>query len=368
MEFSCNSKILSQIVNNVCLAINKKINPMPILDGILLECTSNTLKLTAFDLNLAIIKKLNVQTIQEGRIVLNAQLFSDILRKINNTTISIKSDTNLKVTITNKETNFQITGINADQFPKIFNLENSKNFNISNTTLKNMIFQTLFAVAPSSTSNPVLCGSLFKINNENLQLISLDGYRVAVTQKKLNNLNLNSNFIISSKTLNEIFKLLTENENSEEIQINFNSKYASFNINGYNILTRLLEGNFLDYKNAILEKYETILTVNTKQLIESIERVSVVITTNISVTLQIENSKIKLNCQSTLGNANDTIITKVEGSPIEKIAFNSKYMLDALKHTQCENIKIYFNGPLNPIKITPEKNDDFIFLVLPIRI
>ena len=231
-----------------------------------------------------------------------------------------------------------------------------------------MLYQTLFAIAPTSTQNPVLCGSLFKINNDSFQIISLDGYRVAITKQFINNFNIKTQFIISSKTLNEIFKILNEEETSKNIKINFNSKYASFYINGYEIYTKLLEGEFLNYKQAISQNYETILTINSKKLIESIEKISVMITNNVSIILKITDSKIELNCQSMLGTAKDCLHTKIKGKPIEKIAFNSKYMLDALKHTQCENVKICFNGALSPIKIIPEKNENFIFLVLPIRI
>ena len=180
--------------------------------------------------------------------------------------------------------------------------------------------------------------------------------------------NLTSKFVVSSKALNELFKILSESEDENNIiKINYNSTYAAFETNGYRILTRLLEGEFLNYKNAIPQESTTIIEVDSKELASRIERVSVMVTNRNSVILQIKDEKIHLNCESTLGNVSDVLPASVTGVDLEKIAFNFKYMLDALKHTQCSLIKIFFNGALSPIKIEPLEGNEFMFLVLPVR-
>lgn len=368
MNFTCNLKKLNKAITNVCLAINKKINPIPVLEGILLECENNELKLTGFDLNLAIIKTIEIETKMNGKAVLNAQLLSEILKKMKGPQVLINCDENFKTTISDDETKFKISGIDSKQFPKIFDVENINKIKIKNSVLKKMIFQSTFATAQIPGQNPILCGTMFKIENENLKLISLDGYRIAISKRKINNFNLNSSFVVSNKALNEIFKLLNDDENeNNETEIEFNNKYAVFKIHGYKILTRLLEGEFLNYSSAIPKICNTTLTLNSQDFTNRIERVSVMVTNRISVILKIENSKVKLTCESTLGKVTDLFKAKVKGTELEKIAFNFKYMLDALKHTQCEKIKILFKDELSPIKIIPLENDEFLFLILPVR-
>lgn len=369
MEFICNLKNLTTAINNVCLAINKKINPIPVLEGILLECDENeNLKITGFDLNLAIIKQIKINLKTQGSIVLKAQLFSEILRKMNGEEISIKCDEKLKTIISNNETKFNISGIDSSQFPKVFNVVEGNNFTIKSYVLKEMIFQTLFAVSQIPGQNPILCGVLFKLENDYLNLIGLDGYRVAISRRKIENLKFNRSFVVSNKALNEIYKLLSDDDENSETEIEFNDKYAMFKINGYKILTRLLEGEFLNYDSAIPKISNTVLIAKTQNLINRIERVSVMVTNRISVILKIENSRVELNCESSLGTVTDSFEAEIEGTNLEKIAFNFKYMLDALKHTQCEKIKISFKDSLSPIRIEPEDGEGFLFLVLPVRI
>lgn len=369
MKFVCNLKKLATAINNVCLAINKKLNPIPILEGILLECENNELKLTGFNLNLAIIKTIDVNCEVEGCVVLNAQLFSEILRKMNGPEVLISCGEKFKTIIKDDETKFNISGINAAEFPQVFNVENGNKFKLKSHVLKNMIFQSIYAVAQIPGQNPILCGSLFKLENGYLNLVSLDGYRVALSRRKFENLELNCSFVVSSKTLNEVFKLLSDDEEkAEETEIEFNEKYAIFKINGYEILTRLLEGEFLNYESAIPQVCNTTLITDSQSFVNRIERVSIMVTNRISVILKIENSIVELNCESSLGTVSDSFKASVDGADLNKIAFNFKYMLDALKHAQCEKVKINFKDSLSPIVIKPEEGEEFLFLVLPVRI
>ncbi len=367
MKFLCELKRLSNAINKVCLAINKRNSPIQVLDGILMECFNGILTLTGFDLNLAIIKKIEVESEIDGKVVINAQLFSEILNKLDEGIIYFSCNDKFKISISHKNTKFNLTGIDSEQFPQIFNFETNAKFKIKSLDLKNLIYQTSFAVSQNPAQNPVLSGSLFKLENDMLNLVSLDGYRVAISRKRIENLNLNFSFIVSSKTLNELYKFLSENED-DLIEIGFNEKYCSFEVSGYIILTRLLEGTFLDYEAAIPQKSSTTIYVSSKEMISRIEKVAVMVTNRISVILKINSNNVELNCESSLGDVKDIFQTQIEGDELEKIAFNFKYMLDALKHSLSDDIKIMFNDGLSPIKIVPKDGDDFLFLVLPVRI
>ena len=367
MEFICNLENLRTISNNVALAINLKSSTMPILEGILLECKNNNLKITGYDLSLGIIKNLNVTEKKEGKIVLKAQLFVEILKKLNGETVLIKTDEKQITTIKSENTEYKISGIKTDIYPSIPEIENKNIIKIKDKILKNAIYTTLFAVSINTTQNPILCGSLFTIKKNILTLVSVDGYRVAISNSKIKNEKIEESFVISSKTLNEILKLLKEDEKFETT-IEIGKTHVVFKIDGYYIITRLLEGSFLDYKAAIPKDCTTEIELDPKILEQSLLKVSVMVTQKISVVMKIFENIIYLECESTLGKVEDIIQTTTKGEILEKIAFNNKFMLDALKHCQTAKIKIGFNGPVMPIKIEPTHGSEFLFLVLPVRL
>ena len=367
MEFKCDLNNLKTIANNVSLAINLKSTTIPILEGILLECSNNELKLTGYDLSLGIIKTLKVDQKQEGKIVLKAQLLVEILRKLDGETVEFKTDKKLITTIKSETTEYKIASIKAENYPKIPEINNENKILIKDKILKDAIFKTLFAVSINTTQNPILCGSLFTIEKNKLTLVSVDGYRVAISNSKIENETINENFVISSKTLNEILKLLNDDENSITT-IEIGKTHVTFKINEYYVITRLLQGSFLDYKSAIPKTYKTQIEINPKILEFSLLKVSVMVTQNISVIMKILEDSLYIECESTLGKVEDILKPKIEGEVLEEIAFNNRFMLDALKHCQIEKIKVSFNGPIMPIKIEPPEGDEFLYLVLPVRL
>ena len=367
MKFTCNLENLKTIASDVSLAITFKSSTIPILEGILLNCENNTLTLTGYDLSLGIVKSLKVNQIEKGSVVLKAQLFVEILRKLNEETLTISVDENLTTTITTKTTKYKIAGIKPDSFPKLPSIENDDTITIKDTVLKNAIFKTLFAVSINNTQNPILCGSLFSIKENILTIVSVDGYRIGISNNQLLAKSKPYSFVISSKSLNEILKLLKDNE-EKTTTIKISDNHVVFSIDGYYIITRLLQGSFLDYNSAISETFKTTVEINPLILQQSIQKVSVIITQKISVIMEILENKVNLYCESTLGKVKDTIMAKTNGDQLEKIAFNNKFMLDALKHCQTEKIIIGFNGPVMPIIIKPLKGEDFLYLILPIRL
>lgn len=367
MKFTCDLKKLKIIANNVSFAVSLKNATIASLEGILLECKNNKLKLTGYNLSLGIVKSLDVKQQKEGKIILKAQVFVDILKKLTEETVEISTNENLITTIKTKTTEFKLPGIKAELYPQLPEFKDENKIEVKDKILKNGIFKTLYAVSLVETQNPTLCGSLFKISKNLLTIVSVDGYRVAISNVKIENLNFKCEFVVSSKTLNEIFKLLSDDEN-KKTTISIGKTHAVFLINEYYIITRLLQGEFLDYNAAIPKECKTNILINPQELENSLEKVSVIITQKISVLMEIKENKIILSSKSTIGKAKDSISTTVKGENLEKIAFNNRFMLDALKHCQTEKILIGFNGPVMPIILKPVKGEDFLFLVLPVRL
>ena len=357
MIFSCSLNSLSEVVNNVSLAISAKANAIPALEGLLLECEDNQLKITGYDLDIGILGSLEVESRQNGAAILNSQLLKEMLKKMAGPTVNISTDEKFMTTISDSETEYKIIGLDPNEYPKIPQVGANQSLTIKDNVLKNMIYKTLFAVSQTSVQNPILCGSMFKIKDEFLNIVSVDGYRVALSRQKIDTDLQDISFVVPSKTLNEICKLLKDDDNAQTT-IELSQNHAVFKIGGYFIVT----------KAAIPQKSSTTILVNPKDMAQRIERVSIMVTNRISVVMKIEDSRAFLRCESSLGKVNDTFLVEMTGNSIEKIAFNNKYMLDALKHCECEQIKINMDGPVMPIKIEPTDSDEFLYLVLPVRL
>ncbi len=249
-------------------------------------------------------------------------------------------------------------------------ITNDQEFEIPHFILKKMISQTLFSVSQNDQT-PVHTGSLFDIANGILSIVSVDGYRLAMRKENIN-VKDNFKFIVPGKTLSEIVKLLSRlvlEEDNNKVKVNVTSKHISFCINGYIIISRLLEGEFLDYKNAIPKDCQTKVTIETKEFLDSINRASIIINEKAKspIKCSFEEESIKVFCETAMGKVNDEIKAKIDGNPV-KIGFNNKYMAEALRASECDKILIQINGPISPMTIVPIDDDSFLFLVLPVRL
>lgn len=368
MNFSCNKKDLSEAINNILPAVSSK-STLIALEGILIECNNNILNLTSYNLEFGITKSIIVKSIDDGKLILNANLLSNIINKMPDGEININSDEKLLTIIECNQIEFTILGQKSDEFPEMPSILDNKEFKIDNDLLKNMINQTLFSISQNDQT-PVHTGSLFDIKNKMLNIVSVDGYRLALRKEKIN-VDEDFKFIVPGKTLNEIVKLLSKisNYENEDVIVSFSNKHISFKICGYIIISRLLEGQFLDYENAIPKDKKTSVIVNKKDFLDSISRASIIINERAKSPIQCEfdKDKIKLFCETSLGKINDETECINHGEEI-KIGFNNKYMSDALKASDCDEILIKMNGPISPITICPKEDEYFIFLVLPVRL
>ncbi len=368
MKFSCEKQILSEAINNVFPAVSSK-STIIALEGILMDCKNNQLSLTGYNLELGITKTIPVTGIEEGSIILNASLLSSIINKMPNGTVQLTSDEKLLTVINCADVEFTILGLDAGEYPDIPQVNGDRQFEIPHFLLKNMISQTLFAVAQTD-QNPVHTGSLFDIQEKTLCLVSVDGYRLALRKEKIQ-VDDPFKFVVPGKTLSEMMKLLSRlaPEEDETVRVSVSSKHICFCISGYVLISRLLEGEFLDYKNAIPKEGQTTVTLETRAFLDSINRASIIINERAKSPIRctFSENQVKLFCETALGKISDSLPAEITG-PEVSIGFNNKYMADALKASECDKIRIEINGPVSPMKLLPAEEEDFLFLVLPVRL
>lgn len=363
MKFSCQQKDFSTAVTNVQRAVSAKSNT-PALEGILIKAEDNKITLCGYDLEIGITTFINCNIQEKGEVVVSAKLLGDIVRRLPENTVDIETDDKLIIYIKSGQAEYQIVGISSDEYPDLPNVDKMESISIKSGILKNMVKQTIFAIS-DDTSKPIYTGSLFDIDNNELKIVSIDGYRMAIRKENIS-VDKTSRFVVPGKTLSEILKLISDEENDVEIIIG--QRHAVFEIENYSIITRLIEGNFIDYKSTVPPDAKTEAVINTRSFISSVERMSLLTSDKIQspIRCMVDDSCIKLACSTAIGKANDSISASVTGENVE-IGLNNKYLLDALKNSETDEVKIELNGSLTPIKILPTQGDSFLFLVVPMR-
>ena len=352
MKFTVEKRLLNEAVTNLQRAVSSKTS-IPALEGILIRSEENRLILTAYDLEIGMQTELPAIISAPGAIILTAKLFAEIVRR------SPDED------ITSGVSCFTIIGMDSAEFPELPKITDADTIKMPQELLKSMIRQTLFAVA-DSTAKPIHQGSLFKIENGNLDVVSVDGYRLALRREAINYAN-NTEFVVPGKTLSEVLKLLKDSEG--EVEICPSRRHILFRIDNYTVISALLEGEFLDYKSALPKDKKTEVTVSTRTMIESVERVSLLITDRLKspVRCVIGEDTVKLFCTTTMGRATDQISAEISGDQLE-IGFNNKYLLDALRAAETDEVRLQLGGPISPMLVLPKEGDAFSFLVLPVRL
>lgn len=364
MRFTLNQKELSEAVLNIQRAVSSK-STIPALEGILLSAKEGRLELSAYDMELGMTTSIEAQVQEEGRLVLNARLFGDIVKRLPDTGVAVSSDEKNIATIDSGASEFSIIGIPAEEFPEFPSVSETTSIEISQSLLKSMIRQTLFAVA-ADDSKPVHTGSLFELADRQLRIVSVDGYRLAMRMEPVQ-CEKNLRFVVPGKALSEVLKLLGDED--ENLTILIGRRHAIFQIRKYTLITSLLEGEFLDYRAAIPAGESTVVTVKTQSFTNSVERVSLLITDRLKSPVRciLEENEIKLFCSTPMGRANDQVACELAGDRVE-IGFNNRYLLDALRNSEGDEVRLVLNGALSPMKVLPKEGNSFLFLVLPVRL
>ena len=364
MKFTVNKSDITEAVGNIQRAVSPKTS-IPALEGILLSATETGLELCAYDLELGITTVIPAFVMEPGKAVLSAKLFSDIVRRTPAETVTVSVDEKNMATLESGYSRFSIIGIPAEEFPELPKLSDSTQISLPGALLKSMIRQTLFAIAESD-AKPIHQGSLFSLENGILDVVSVDGYRLAVRREPVD-FSEDLSFVVPGKTLSELLKLIKDSE--EPVEISAGRRHILFKIDNYTVISSLLEGEFLNYKAAIPPESQTEVVLKTREAIDSVERVSLLITDRLKSPIRclFDNNEVKLNCTTSMGRASDQLDVEMTGQSVE-IGFNNRYLLEALRNTECDEVKVQLGGPLSPMKVVPKEGDSFLFLVLPVRL
>ncbi|MCR2045441.1 DNA polymerase III subunit beta [Anaerosalibacter massiliensis] len=363
MRIQVDQKKLSKHINIVQKGISSK-TTLPILDGILLEAKDGKLKLTGTDLEIGIESYLEANILEEGSIVINSRLFGDIIKKLPNSEIDINVSEN-KMNIVCDSSQFNLIGNSSVEYPELPTLIDQLSLKIPMDLFKDIIRQTVFATTQDET-RPILTGVLFEVIDGNASFVALDGYRLSLRNIKINS-SEDVKVVIPGRTLSELNKILEENE--EDIEITLTPGHIVFNIGDTLVFSRLLEGQFLNYRDIIREDHDTRIKVNRKELQDSLERASLLAKEEKAnlVKLNLFEDKLTIKSNSEIGNVHEEMTVELEGEDVD-IAFNSKYILDGIKAMDEEEIELFFMGSLNPCIIKPAEEDNYTYLVLPVRL
>ena len=363
MYFKCDGLDLSEAVNKALKATSSK-TTAPILEGIKLSAKNDCLVLSATDLELSIEKTIKAEVISEGETVVPGKLFSEYLRKLTNEQISFELNEKNQLKISYTDSVGFIQCMEVVEFPEIKGIDKEDHFEISKSALKSLINKVLFAVAVDD-SRPILKGIKFEIIDNEIKLVALDGYRLSIASKKVENSTSDFTFVVPGRSLSEISKML---EGDETVKVYIHSNNLMLDMGDTVVITRLLEGQFINYKQILSDNFTTTVTINKSQLEDAIERASILskVDKNNLVKFDIKENVLTLTSDSEIGNVKENITVAMKGSDIA-IAFNSKYFTDCLRVVEDEFIKMNFTNSILPCIITPSESDGYLFLILPVR-
>ncbi|SHH99151.1 DNA polymerase III subunit beta [Clostridium grantii] len=364
MKFRCEKNKLAEAISVVQKAVSTK-SPMEILHSILITAKENQLTLVGTDIDLSIETKIDAIVEEDGIIAVDSKFFGEIVRKLPNSSIKIeKKDKNINIKC--EKTEFTLlANLNVDEFPTLPDINENLVFTVNQKLLKNMIKGSIFAIAQDET-RPILTGILFEIEGNTLNLVALDGYRLAFRSEFIENEN-SLTAVIPGKTLSEMSKILSDEE--DNVNITFTQNHILFNLGDTKIISRLLEGEFIKYNSIIPKEYNSKITVKRTELLECIERASLMAkdgNTNL-IKFDINDENIVITSNSQLGMVREELNIILQGEGLQ-IAFNSKYLIDVLKIIDENEISLEFSSSVSPCLIKNNENTKFTYLVLPVRL
>ena len=363
MLFRCDGLDLSEAVNKVLKAVSSK-TISPILEGIKISAYGDSVVLSGTDLELSITKTIKAEVIDEGQTVVTGKLFGEYLRKLTNEQISLELNERNQLRISYSDSEGYIQCMDVMEFPELKNIDKVQYFEINRTDLKNLINSVIFAVAVDD-SRPILKGVLFEINDNSVRAVALDGFRMAMANKQLVNTTSNFSFIVPARSLAEISRML---DSDGTVKIYVHSNNLMVDMIDTVITTRLLEGQFINYRQILNSNFNTTVSIKKSQLEDAIDRASLLSKgdKNSRVKFDITENSLILTSDSEIGNVKENITVSMKGADIT-IAFNSKYFIDCLRATEDEYIKINFSNSISHCIVTPSDNEDYLFLILPVR-
>ena len=366
MKFTCEKALLQSAILTASRAVSPK-STIPALEGLLLEAEdSGTVFITGYNQETGIRSAVQADVQETGSMVLPARLFGEIIRKMADDTVIFQEE-NLKVHISCGMSEFDLMGIDPEDFPELPNVEYQNSLEIPEQTLRAMIGQTIFAVSQDE-SRPVHTGTLFVVDEDGLTLVAVDGFRLALRREPVLKKNGDFQFVVPGASLSEVEKICRETD--EPVSIHQGTRHVLFKIGSTILISRRLDGEFLAWRQAIPRNNPVKVTANTKQLLACIDRVSLIVSEKLKSPLRcvMGDGEIDITTKTAIGTAHDCCPVEGNGGGLE-IGFNNKYMMDALKAAPMEKVRLELSSPITPCIIVPaEGEENFLFMVLPVRL
>lgn len=366
MKFSCEKALLQAAISTTSRAVSPK-SSIPALEGILLEAGSD-LRLTGYNLETGIRTIVPADIREEGTLVLGARLFGEIVRKLPDDIITFQSE-NYMVNIKCGMSEFNILGTDPEEFPELPTVEYQNSLILPQSKLKAMISQTLFAVSDNE-SRPIHTGSLFEVDSNSLTIVSVDGYRLALRHEAIDKKEgaETFSFVVPGAALSEVEKICSDVD--EPASVTQGARHVMFKVGDTMLVSRRLEGEFLAYRQAIPRNNTIHVEGDTRALLSSIDRVSLIISDKLKSPLRcvFDSNLLKISTKTAIGDAYDECPLSGDGGGLE-IGFNNKYLMDALKAAPADKVRLELTTGVSPCVILPtEGEENFLYMVLPVRL
>lgn len=372
MKFTAIKSDLLNAINAVANATAKKNTAIPTLEGIKITVKDKKVTLCGYDLEMAVLSVINeVAIAEEGEIVLAAKTFGNIISKAANEKITIQTDEKGITHIQSGKSKNKIVGLNPAEYPDLPNFEENESLEIDGEELKKVVKETVYACS-TDTQKPIFTGSLFEVADKTLTVVAIDGYRMAVRKTPIET-DLKTSFVVPAKAQNEIVKSISK----EKVKISVGQRHIGFKFGNTTVITRLIEGNFIDYKSTCPKNCNFVIEINRKSFMEAIDRMSVVSEDKIThpTKLEIKDKTLKLAAMSAIGFTEEEIEGAVVTlNPENKdntllMGFNNKYLMDAIKNLDCENITIRIASAVTPLTVHRNGEEEKgLNLVVPMRL
>ena len=364
MKLICAKSNLLHGVNIVSKAVPTR-TTMAILECILIDASANEIKLTANDMELGIETKIEGEIAERGVIALDAKIFSEIVRKLPDSDVTIETDASFKTTITCEKAKFNIVGKSGDDFSYIPYIERNEPIVMSQFTLKEVIRQTIFSIADND-NNKLMTGELFEIEENDLKVVSLDGHRISIRNIELKNNYSHKKVVVPGKTLQEVSKILPGSA-EDEVSIFLTDNHIVFEFENTTVVSRLIEGEYFKIEQMLSSDYETKVKINKRELLDCIDRATLLVKEGDKkpIIMNITDGTMELKINSFIGSMNEDIDIAKEGKDI-LIGFNPKFFIDALRVIDEEEVTLYMVNPKAPCFIKDDEGT-FIYLILPVN-
>lgn len=338
---------------------------MSILECVMIDATKGSITLTANDMDLGIETVIEGNILEKGAVALDAKIFLEIVRKLPDSDITIDTDPSCKTTITCEKAKFNIIGKSGEDFSYLPVVEKNDSIIISQFTLKEVVRQTIFSISDND-NNKLMTGELFEINEDELKVVSLDGHRISIRKIQLKNSYSPKKVIVPGKTLNEVSKILPGGAENDVI-ISFTDKHIVFEFGNTTVVSRLIEGEYFKIDQMLSSDYETKVRINKKEFLNCIDRATLLVKEGDKkpIIINILDGSMELKINSILGSMNEDIDIEKQGKDL-MIGFNPKFLIDALRVIDDEEVDLYMVNPKAPCFIKNQE-ESYIYLILPVN-